>query len=83
MFETNEYGKYWKNSKGQRHREDGPAVEYSNGTRYWYKDGKRHREDGPAVVSSDGSYFYYLEDKEYSEEAYWEEIEKRRANKEK
>ncbi len=31
------------------HREDGPAVEFFNGTKYWYKDGKLHREDGPAI----------------------------------
>ena len=31
------------------HREGGPAVEYINGTKFWYKNGKLHREDGPAV----------------------------------
>ena len=33
--------KYWRNSKGQYHRTNGPAVEHANGTEeYWYK-GKR------------------------------------------
>jgi hypothetical protein len=32
--------KYWnrteyKNEQGQYHREDGPAIEYSNGDKYW------------------------------------------------
>jgi hypothetical protein len=29
--------------------ENGPAVERSNGTKYWYLNGERHREDGPAI----------------------------------
>ncbi len=35
---------------GQYHREDGPAIEHSNGKREWYLHGIRHRETGPAVV---------------------------------
>jgi hypothetical protein len=31
------------------HREDGPAIEYSNGDNSWYIDNKCHREDGPAA----------------------------------
>jgi len=31
------------------HRENGPAVTYSNRLAVWYINGKRHREDGPAV----------------------------------
>lgn len=30
------------------HREDGPAIIYSNGDTQWYLDGFRHRLDGPA-----------------------------------
>jgi len=30
------------------HREDGPAVEWYNGSKEWYKNAKLHREDGPA-----------------------------------
>lgn len=33
---------------GEYHREDGPAVEHSNGEKYWYQEGKLHRIDGPA-----------------------------------
>ena len=42
------------------HREDGPAVEWADGTKSWYRDGKRHREDGPAVEAADGSKWWYL-----------------------
>jgi hypothetical protein len=31
--------------KGQRHREDGPAVELSNGDKHWYLNGKRLTEE--------------------------------------
>jgi len=37
-------------ANGVLHREDGPAVEYADGTKFWYRDGKYHREDGPAIV---------------------------------
>jgi len=30
----------WFNIQGQRHREDGPAIEYANGSRFWYLNGK-------------------------------------------
>ena len=43
---------WWLN--GELHREDGPAVECSDGTKSWYLHGKRHREDGPALVLVDG-----------------------------
>ena len=37
------------------HREDGPAVEFSNGSKMWYLNNQRHRIDGPAVEWVDGS----------------------------
>jgi hypothetical protein len=53
---------------GKRHREDGPAIEWPDGTKsYWIK-GKRHREDGPAIEWPDGSKEYYINGKEYSYE---------------
>ena len=53
-----------------RHREDGPAVEYSNGTKYWYLNGKLHRVDGPAIEFFDGTKVWHLNGKEYSEKEY-------------
>jgi hypothetical protein len=43
------------------HREDGPAIEYPNGSKYYYKYGKLHRDNGPAIIDHDGSQFYYRE----------------------
>ena len=46
-IEVNTYGTRWyRNAMGQLHRDDGPAVEWSNGTKSWYQNGLRHRTDG-------------------------------------
>ena len=37
-----------------RHRENGPAVEYSNGDKVWYQNGQLHRTDGPAIDRASG-----------------------------
>jgi hypothetical protein len=42
------------------HREDGPAIEYANGDKYWYINGKRHREDGPATEFASGTKYWFL-----------------------
>ena len=31
------------------HRENGPAVEYLDGSEDWYQNGKLHRDNGPAI----------------------------------
>jgi len=46
---------------GKFHREDGPAIEYENGSEIWYINGNCHREDGgPAIKSFDGTKFWYI-----------------------
>jgi hypothetical protein len=50
------------------HRLDGPAIEYSNGDKFWYLNGKRHRLDGPAKEYSDGDKFWYKNDKFHRED---------------
>jgi hypothetical protein len=42
-------------SNNEFHRDDGPAVVYTNGEQYWYKHGVIHREGGPAIIKSDGT----------------------------
>lgn len=39
--------------------DDAPAIIYSNGDKYWYKEGKRHRENGPAFITFPGYREYY------------------------
>lgn len=50
------------------HREDGPAIEYSNGDKSWYLKGKLHREDGPAEEWADGTKEWWLNGEEVTEE---------------
>jgi hypothetical protein len=50
--------KFWYNDNGQLHRDDGPAVEYANGSRLWYINGKVHRKDGPAQENSEVNRWY-------------------------
>lgn len=52
----------------QYHNDNGPAVIWNNGNKYWYKHHKWHRDDGPAVEYADGSKSWYVNDKFYSEE---------------
>jgi hypothetical protein len=53
---------------GKFHREDGPAIEWSDGTKSWWLNGKRHREDGPAFECSDGYKAWWLNDKRLTEQ---------------
>jgi hypothetical protein len=64
-IETTDAIKWYLN--GKLHREDGPAIEYANGTKEWYLNGKCHREDGPAVEYADGSKYWYLNGKLHRE----------------
>jgi len=50
------------------HREDGPAIEYEDGSKAYYIHGKCHREDGPAIEYKTGTIEWWLEGKQYSEE---------------
>jgi hypothetical protein len=53
---------------GERHREDGPAVEWANGHKSWYLNGERHREDGPAVEWANGHKSWWLNGKRHRED---------------
>jgi hypothetical protein len=47
------------------HREDGPAVEYTNGDCEWWVNGKIHRVDGPAIEKANGTREWYLDGKRH------------------
>jgi len=53
---------------GERHREDGPAIEYADGDKSWYRNGKLHREDGPAIEYADGEKLWYVNGKCHRED---------------
>jgi hypothetical protein len=54
--------KRWYNSKGQLHRDDGPAEE-SWYYKYWWRNGELHREDGPAAEWNNGDKWWYIQGK--------------------
>ena len=63
LFEETRYKIKYLNKDGKRHREDGPAIIYSNGRKEWYINGKLHREDGPAIIYSNGRKDWYINGK--------------------
>ncbi len=61
IMTTDEKGnKYWRNEKGQYHRTDGPAVEWTDGSKEWYLYGELHRTDGPAREFASGYKSWHL-----------------------
>ena len=66
--------KEYRNQLGQLHRTDGPAVEYSDGSKEWWINGLRHREDGPAIEYGSGYKSWYLNDIRYTEEEFHQEL---------
>jgi len=67
---TVEYGttKWYDFESGKLHREDGPAIEWANGDKRWYRDGKYHREDGPAIEYANGDKRWYRDGKLHRED---------------
>jgi hypothetical protein len=53
--------KLWKNRDGKFHRLDGPAIEYTGGTKEWWQNGKLHRLDGPAIEYGNGAEEWWRE----------------------
>jgi hypothetical protein len=66
--EVTEGSTRWYNLEGKRHREDGPAIEYSNGDKWYYINGQLHREDGPAIEWAGGNKWYYINGKSHRED---------------
>ena len=52
------------------HRKDGPAVEYSNGKKWWYINGLLHRENSPAIEYANGIKKWVLYGVSYTEQEY-------------
>ena len=53
--------KQWR-LNNKLHREDGPAYEWIDGSKFWYLNGLLHREDGPAIEyarSGSKRWFYH------------------------
>ena len=63
-----------RNEKWMLHNEDGPAVIWRDGDKFWWINGQLHRLDGPAIEFSSGEKHWYLNGIRYSEERYQEEL---------
>ena len=55
---------------GERHRTDGPAIEYKDGSKHWYINDKLHRTDGPAIEYGNGYKSCYINGVNFTEEEY-------------
>lgn len=58
----------WRNAAGNIHRDDGPALEYNDGSKSWFINGKLHRLDGPASLLSDGRQYWFKRSKLHRED---------------
>jgi hypothetical protein len=48
---------------GERHRVDGPAIEWVDGHKEWCFNGELHRVDGSAIECADGTKGWFLNGK--------------------
>jgi hypothetical protein len=58
----------YRNDKGELHREYGPAIEETNGTKWWYINGERHRTDGPAIEWDNGDKEWFINGERHRED---------------
>jgi hypothetical protein len=66
MFTDSRGDRVW-HLNGQLHREDGPAIEWTNGYRVWYLNDQLHRLDGPAREYPDGTCEWYINGQQVDE----------------
>ncbi len=65
----------YHNEKGECHRTDGPAVEWTIFNRKeWFINGKRHREDGPAIIFSNGRKEWWINGQHCTEKYHQQEL---------
>lgn len=67
-IEPNGTIRWYKN--GHIHREDGPAIIYSDGQQEWYLNGKLHRTDGPAIIYTDGVERWFIDNIELTKKKF-------------
>lgn len=53
------------------HREDGPAVEWCDGSKEWWVNNVHHRINGPCAEWSDEEKWFAINGVFYEEEEYW------------
>lgn len=68
---------YWYYD-GKLHRENGPAIEWNDGTQIWFNHGRKHRLDGPANISSITGIRWYIEGIEYTKQEFYKYLENKK-----
>ena len=69
LYINSDHYKEWR-LNSRLHRENGPAMERANGTKYWYLNGYRHCEDGPAYESGSGYKEWYINGEKLTEKQF-------------
>ena len=64
------------NNVGILHRDDGPAVEWSDGTKSWYQNGQCHRTDGPAIEYPTGHKRWFINGRMMTEDEFNQEVKR-------
>lgn len=62
--------KTWLDGDDLFHRTNGPACEYTDGTREWWIHGRLHRTDGPARECGSGEKQWFLDGRELTEKEF-------------
>ena len=66
--------RWYYNRAGQLHRDEGPAIEITCGSKSWYQNGRLHRTDGPAIEWADGDEFWYINGRMMTEDEFKEAV---------
>jgi hypothetical protein len=72
----------WFDKEMKLHRENGPAVEWDNGYKEYYKHGILHNLNGFARIFGGGTGEYYIEGKSYSKQIFDKEVARIKGNQE-
>lgn len=57
------------------HNEGEPAIEYKDGSKFWYLHGIYHRLDGPALSYASGIVYYFIDNELFNKKDYWKHPE--------
>ena len=67
-MKVDSYGRKEWCLNNEYHREDGPAIEWPDGSKHWYLNDKLHREDGSAIEYSNGTKRWFLNGEPHRED---------------
>ena len=70
---VDEFGTRYYNTRGQLHRDEGPAIEWIDGGKEWFQNGQMHRIGGPTVEWGSLRQ-WFLFGVEYTEQAYYAKL---------